>query len=145
MKRLCDFYIRHAGWIGVVFCAAPALVWFIAGFKTYDFRWVYLVRLALVLGVGCPIAAYINRYGVEVWLRKHRSAEGPATILDGILVGAAIGVGIALLPTLVVFIQSNHLEMAKTYVIVTYLAGSLVGAVFGAILASVGRKYLERT
>jgi hypothetical protein len=144
MKRLCDFYIGHAGWIGVLFCAVPTLVWFIGGFFVYEFRWVYLLRLGLCLVFGSAIGAYINRYGVETWLLKHRSAAGPATVVDGILVGAAIGVGIALLPTLVVFIRSNHVELAKTFVIITYLGAALAGAILGAILALIGRKYVER-
>jgi hypothetical protein len=94
--------------------------------------------------VGCAITAYLNRYGVEIWHCKHRSADGPATILDGVLVGAAIGFGSALLPTLSVLISSNHLELAKTYIIVTYLSVTFVGAVFGAILATIARKYIDR-
>ena len=93
MKRLCDLYIRHAGWIGAIFCAVPTLVWFVAMLISIPFREVYLLRLGLCLVVGCPIAAYLNRYGVNAWLCKHRSQTGPATTIDGVLVGAAIGIG----------------------------------------------------
>jgi len=144
MKRLCDFYIRRAGSIGVIYCAAPNLVWFIAALLSVPFREVYLLRLGLSLVVGCAITAYLNRYGVEIWLCKHRSADGPATILDGVLVGAAIGFGSALLPTLSVLISSNHPELAKTVIIVTYLSATFVGAVFGAVLATIARKYVDR-
>ena len=144
MKRLCDLYIRHAGFVGVLYCAVPNLVWFIAGLFIVPFREVYLLRLVLSLVIGCSVAACLNRYGVEIWLFRHRSAEGPATILDGALVGAAIGIGSALLPTLTVLIASNHIEIAKTVVIVTYLLAALVGAVFGAILATTARKYVNR-
>jgi len=144
MKRLCDLYIRYAGFIGVLLCAVPNLVWFISGLFLIPFREVYPLRLALSLIIGCPIAAYLNRYGVDIWLLKHRSAEGPATIIDGSLVGAAIGVGCALLPTLTLLIASNHIEIAKTIVIITYLSAIFVGAVFGATLATIARKHVSR-
>jgi hypothetical protein len=144
MKRLCDFYIRRAGSIGVIYCAVPNLVWFIVALFSVPFRQVYLLRLGLSLMVGCSITAYLNRYGVEIWLYKHRSANGPATIVDGVLVGAAIGIGSALLPTLSTLISSSHLETAKTVVIVTYLSATLIGAVFGAVLATIARKYVDR-
>jgi len=143
MKRLCDLYIRYAGFIGVLFCAVPNLVWFIGGLFLVPFREVYLLRLLLSLVIGCPIAAYLNKYGVDIWLLKHRSAKGPATILDGSLVGAAIGIGCAFLPTLTVLIASNHIEIAKTVVIVTYLSAALIGAAFGSILATIARKYVN--
>jgi len=145
MKRLCDFYIRNAGWIGAFFCAIPNLVWFIGVFLFVPFRGVYVLRLGLSLVIGSAIAAYLNRHGVETWLLKHRSASGPGTIMDGVLVGAAIGIGSALLPTLSVLIRSNHLEWAKTFVIVTYLSATLLGAIIGGVLASIARKYVDRT
>ena len=91
-----------------------------------------------------PIA-YLNRYGVEIWLCKHRSPNGPATILDGVLIGAAIGIGSALLPTLSVLISSSNLERAKTIIIVTYLLVALVGGVFGSVLARIAQKYIDTT
>lgn len=144
MKRLCDFYIRRAGLIGVIYCAVPTVGWFIAALLTFQFREVYLLRLILCLVFGCAIASYLNRYGVEIWLCKHRSVNGPATILDGALVGAAVGIGSALLPTLSALISSSHPEWAKTVVIVTYLSATLVGAAFGAVLAAIARKYIDR-
>ena len=145
MKRLCDFYIRHAGWIGAVFCAVPTLVWFTVMFLSVPFRTVYLLRLGLCLFPGCAIAAYLNRYGVQVWLCKHRSVEGPATVADGALVGAAVGIGSALLPALVAFIRTNHSEDAKTFVIVGYLLVTFAGALIGGVLAVFGREYVDRT
>lgn len=144
MKRLCDFYIRRAGLIGAVYCAIPTLGWFIAALLSVPFREVYLLRLILCLVFGCAIASYLNRYGVEIWLCKHHSANGPATILDGALVGAAIGIGSALLPTLSALISSSHPEWAKTVVIVIYFSATSVGAVFGAVLATIARKYIDR-
>ena len=145
MKRLCDFYIQHAGSIGAVYCTVPNLVWFFATLLCVPFRCVYLLRLVLSLVAGCAIASYLNRYGVNTWLCKHRSANGPATILDGIVVGAAIGVGSALLPTLTVLISSSDTETAKTIIIVTYLSATFVGAVFGVVLATIARKYVDST
>ena len=144
MKRLCEFYIRHAGWIGAIFCAVPTLVWFGAMLLCIPFREVYLVRLGLCLAVGCPIAAYLNRYGVNAWLCKHRSPDGPATITDGMLIGAAIGIGSALLPALSALIRTNHPEAAKTFVIVSYVSVALVGLVLGEVLAAIGRRYVDR-
>lgn len=143
MKRLCDFYIRHAGLIGALYCAIPNIVWFVLALLFVPFREVYLLRLVLSLAVGCTIAAYLNRYGVETWLSKHRSPNGPATILDGVLIGAAIGIGSALLPTLSVLICSNHLETAKTAIIFTYLSATFLGGVFGALIARIAQKYVE--
>jgi hypothetical protein len=145
MKRLCDFYIKRAGLIGVFYCAVPNLVWFTMAFICIPFREVYLLRLCISLVVGCTIAAYLNRYGVEIWLCKHRSANGPATILDGILIGAAIGIGSALLPTLSVLISSSNLERAKTIIIVTYLLVTLIGGIFGLVIAKLGQKYVDTT
>jgi hypothetical protein len=88
------------------------------------------------------ISAYLNRYGVDAWLRKHRSTDGPATVLDGVLVGAAIGIGSALLPTLSALISSSCIETAKTTIIITYLAATSVGAILGAGLARIAQKYV---
>lgn len=144
MKRLCDLYIRHAGWIGVIFCAVPTLVWFTATLLSIPFREVYLLRLGLCLVVGSPIAAYLNRHGINAWLCKHRSQSGPATVVDGVLVGAAIGIGSALLPVLTALISTNHPEAAKTFIIVSYLSVTFAGAILGAILAAAGRRYVDR-
>lgn len=143
MKYLCDFYIRHAGWIGAAYCAIPNLAWFLGTFVFVPFRTVYLLRLSLSLLVGCVISAYLNRYGVDTWLRKHRSNDGPATIIDGVIVGAAVGIGSALLPTLSALISSSSLEKAKTIIIITYLAATSIGAIFGAGLARIAQKYIE--
>jgi hypothetical protein len=103
---------------------------------------VYLVRLALCLVVGCPIGAYLNRYSVDMWLVKHHSS-GSAKIFDGTLNGAAVGIGTALLPALTSLIGSNHLEMAKTFIIVCYIASALAGGIIGSMVAAVGRKYIK--
>jgi hypothetical protein len=107
-----------------------------------SFREVYLARLALCLAIGCPIGAYLNRYSVDMWLVKHHSDSGPARIVDGTLNGAAVGIGTALLPALTSLISSNHPEMAKTFIIVSYIAATLVGGIIGTVVAAVGRKYV---
>lgn len=145
MKRLCEWYIRHAGWIGTAFCAVPTLTWFAVMLLSIPFREVYLLRLGLCLAVGCPVAGFLNRYGVDAWLGKHRSAAGPATVLDGVLVGAGIGIGSTLLPPLSALISTHHPEEAKTFIIICYLAFTLAGALMGAALAAIGRKHADRT
>jgi hypothetical protein len=142
MKKLCDLYIKRAGWVGVFHCALPSLGWFVSMLLFVPFREVYLVRLAVCLAVGCPIGAYLNRYSVDMWLLKHHSESGPAGIFDGTLNGAAVGIGTALLPTLTSLISTKHLEMAKTFIIVSYIASAFVGGVIGTMVAAVGRKYL---
>ncbi len=107
------------------------------------FREVYLLRLALCLAVGCPIGAYLNRYSVDMWLLKHRSSQGPAKIIHGTLNGAAVGIGTALLPALTSLISTNHPEMAKTFIIVSYVASASLGAIVGTAFAAVGRKYIN--
>ncbi len=144
MKRLCDLYIRHAGLIGVIYYAIPCLGWSLVAMVSIPFREVYLLRLGLSLTFGCAISAYLNRYGLEMWLSKHRGKGGPATVCDGALIGAAIGIGSALLPTLSVLIKTNHPEMAKTAIIVTYLAATCAGGIIGSVLAAIGRKYVDR-
>ena len=143
MKKLCDLYIKRAGLVGVFHCALPALCWFVSMLLFVPFREVYLVRLALCLVVGCPIGAYLNRYSVDMWLVKHHSGPGPTRIFDGILNGAAVGIGTALLPALTSLISSNHLEMAKTFIIVSYIAAALIGGIIGSMFAAVGRTYIR--
>lgn len=141
MKKLCDLYIKRAGLVGFFHCAIPSFVWFAGMLLFVPFREVYLVRLGLCLAVGCPVGAYLNRYSVDMWLTKHHSESGPARIIDGTLNGAAVGIGTAFLPALTALISSNHLEMAKTFVIVSYVASSFVGGIIGTMFAAVGRKY----
>jgi hypothetical protein len=141
MKKICDLYIKRAGLVGVFHCAFPAFGWFLSMLLFVPYRDVYLLRLALCLAVGCPIGVYLNRYSVDMWLLKHRSDKGPASISDGILNGAAVGIGTALLPALTSLIGTNHLEMAKTFIIVTYVAAALLGGIIGSMFAAVGRTY----
>ena len=141
MKKLSDLYIKRAGLVGVFHCALPSLGWFVGMVLFVPFREIYIVRLILCLAVGCPIGAYLNRYSVDMWLLKHHGGSGPAKILDGTLNGAAVGMGTALLPVLTSLISTNHPEMAKTFIIVSYIASASLGGIIGTIFASVGRKY----
>ena len=143
MKKLCDLYIKQAGLVGFLHCAIPSLGWFIIILFFVPFREVYIVRLGLCLAIGCPIGAYLNRYSVDLWLAKHHSDSGPARVTDGTLNGAAVGIGTAFLPALTSLISSNHLDMAKTFIIVSYVASVFVGGIIGTIVAAVGRKYIN--
>ena len=142
MKKLCDLYIRRAGLVGVFHCALPSFGWFVSMLLFVPLREVYIVRLALCLAVGCPIGAYLNRYSIDMWLLKHHSDSGPAKIIDGTLNGAAVGIGTALLPALTSLISTNHLAMAKTFIIVSYIAATVVGGIIGTMFAAVGQKYV---
>ena len=144
MKKLCEWYIRRIRIIGFLYCAAPTLVWFAILFATSAFREVYLLRLGLALVAGGALAAWVNQFGVSLWLAKHRSAEGPATVLDGALIGVGTGWGSALVPPLTTLISSTDLEYAKTFIIASWLAAAALGLIFGAVLASVGRRQLDR-
>ena len=142
MKKLCDLYIKQAGLVGVFHGALPSIGWFVSMLLFVPYREVYLFRLALCLAIGCPIGAYLNRYSVDIWLLKHHAGSGPAKIIDGTLNGAAVGIGTALLPALTALISTNHLAMAKTFIIVSYIASALVGGIIGTMFATVGRKYI---
>ena len=142
MRGLCEFYIRRVTFIGAAYAIVPTLVWFGAVFLMVPFRSVYVLRLVLCLAAGGPLAAFVNRFGVRLWLVKHESSEGPATVLDGVLIGAACGFGTALLPPLTSLISSHHIEEAKTFIIIAWFAATAIGSVIGGIIASVGRKHL---
>jgi hypothetical protein len=143
MKLLCNFYIKHAGIIGAAYCLIPNIIWFMGAFIFGVFREVYLIRLVISLLIGCPLTGYLNRYGVEIWLCKHGSQKGPATMIDGILIGSAVGFGSAILPTLSVFINSSNFERAKTIIIITYLTVTCLGGILGLTLSIIAQKYLN--
>jgi len=143
MKRLCEWYIRHAKVIGLFYSWFPTVAWFAIMMFIVPFREVYLLRLALAIIVGGYIAAHVNDYGVRLWLIKHRSNGGPATVVDGILIGAGVGIGTTFLPPLTSLMATNHPEQAKLFIIVSWLAGIVFGGLIGGMLASIGRKYLD--
>lgn len=144
MERLCESYIRRAGLIGLLYCAIPVVLGYAILFASVPFRGVYVLRLILSLALGGAIGAFLNRFGLSLWLIKHRSQEGPATVVDGALVGAGVGVGTTLLPLLAILIATNHPEQAKTFIICSWLIAIVVGALIGAVLAVIGRKHVKR-
>lgn len=143
MNRLCEIYIRHARLIGAFYCWVPTVVWFIAVLFVVPFREVYLLRLAIVLIVGGYVAAQMNNYGVHLWLIKHRSNDGPATVVDGILIGAGVGIGTTFLPPIASLIATHHPGEAKLFIIIVWAAGIVFGSIIGGILSLIGRKYLD--
>ena len=144
MKRLVEGFVNRAAMIGALYCILPTLILFGYIFATVPFRMVYLVRLGISLVVGGVIAAVVNRVGVNMWVAKHRSQAGPASLLDGALVGAGVGISAALVPPLTHLIQSSNLEYAKTAIIVTWLVTAVLGILVGLVFAAIGRKHLER-
>jgi uncharacterized protein YneF (UPF0154 family) len=143
MKKLCDLYIKKAGLVGIFHCAIPTIGWIAYILLTVPFRDVYLLRLGLCLLIGCPIGAYVNRHSVTMWLAKHQGKFGPAKIIDGTINGAAVGIGTALLPALTALIGTNHLEMAKTFIIAVYVTSAIIGAIIGSMVSAIGRKYIN--
>lgn len=143
MNRLCEGYIHHARLIGLLYCWIPTIAWFVVMIFFFSFRGVYLLRLVIALLVGSCVAAWINDYGVRLWLIKHSSKEGPATAGDGFLIGAGVGIGITFLPPLTSLIATNHPEQAKVFIILSWSAGIGLGGLIGSVLASIYRKHVD--
>jgi len=144
MKKLCDLYVAKAGLIGALYCIVPTLIGFAIMFCVVPFRQVYLYRLAIAILVGGPVAACLNRFGLSLWLSKHTSPKGPATALDGTLIGWFLGMGMAVIPAFVHFIASNGMSETKTLVIAIWFIAGVVGAIIGGTVGWVGTKYLDR-
>jgi len=144
MKKLCDLYIAKAELIGALYCIVPTLIGFAVLFCVHPFREVYLYRLAIAILVGGPVAAYLNRFGLSLWLIKHASPKGPATTLDGVLIGSFLGMGMSVIPAFIHCIASSNLNQTKTVVIGIWLLGAVGGAIIGGILGLVGGKHLNR-
>ncbi len=144
MKRLAEFYVRHAGLIGFGYCAVPVLIWYVIQTFAIPFRDVYAVRFGISIIAGGTLAAMANRFGVSMWVAKHRSALGPATVLDGAFLGVTTGMAATIVPPFCALIASHHLEEAKTLIVSCWVAGIVLGAVVGACLAAAGRKHLDR-
>lgn len=137
MKRFAEFCMRHPRWMGALYCIVPSIAWLVGAICLVPFREVYLLRVALSVVIGGGVAAGLHEYGVKLWLAKHRCPAGPAGVLDGALIGAAVGWGIQLLPPLTSLIATNHPEEAKTAIIVIWLSSAAIGALVGAAVASV--------
>lgn len=138
--RLYNLYIKNAELIGYLYCAIPVLIWFLTLLVTSPFRKVYILRLVLCLAIGAPIASHINRFGLSLWMAKNFSPK-KASILDGILIGSSLGIGMAILPSLTSFIYSNHIEQAKSFVIYSWIIAGILGALVGGFLSAVGKDY----
>lgn len=104
----------------------------------------FLYRLAIAVLIGGPVAGYLNRFGLSLWLIKHASPKGPATTLDGILVGSLLGMGMAVIPAFTHCIASSDMNQTKTIIIGLWLLGAVGGAIIGGILGVVGGKHLDR-
>jgi len=144
MKKLCDLYVAKAGLIGALYCIVPTLIGFAIMFCVVPFRQVYLLRLAIAVFAGGPAAAWLNRFGLSLWLIKHASPQGPATVRDGALIGWFLGMGMAVVPAFTHFIASNGLDGTKTIVLIIWFTAGVVGAIIGSVLGWVGAKYLDR-
>jgi len=144
MKKLCDLYVAKAGFIGALYCIVPTLIGFAIVFCAVPFRQVYLCRLAIAILVGGPVAAYLNRFGLSLWLCKHASSKGPATALDGMLIGWFLGMGMAVIPAFTHFIASNGMDGTKTIVLAIWLIAGVLGAIMGWVIGLIGSKYVER-
>jgi hypothetical protein len=144
LKAWVEGYIRHAGRIGALYGLVPTILYFGGAFLFMPFRSVYVLRMMLCLLLAGFLGAYLNRFGLKIWLLKHRSPEGPGTVLDGLLIGAAVGVGTALLPPLTALIATHHLEDAKWFIIGTWVVAAAAGAIIGGIFAAIGRTTIER-
>lgn len=144
MQRFGESYIRHARLIGALYCIVPSAAWFVGGLCLVPFREVYLLRLGLSVVVGGCIAAWLHEYGVKLWLIKHRSPEGPASAVDGALIGAAVGISIQILPALTNLIATNHPGEAKAVIIGIWLTSIVIGALVGSVLASIWGLYVSR-
>lgn len=144
MKRLCEFYMRHPRLIGALYCIVPVLIAYAILFGTSPFRGVYVLRLILSFVIGVPIAACVNELGLRLWLIKHQSNDGPATVSDGFFIGAGVGIVTTFVPPLLILIATHHFEGAKTAILLCWAAGVIVGGLMGASLAVIGRQYVER-
>lgn len=136
MGNAIESYIGRARMIGALYALVPTTLWSAGMLIAIPFRSVYLVRISLALILGATAGAFAHGYGLRLWLAKHRSADGPATAHDGVVIGSAVGAVTALFPPLTTLIASNHPEEAKTFIIVSWLAGAVLGAVAGGVLAA---------
>ncbi len=144
MKRICDGYIQHAKLIGALYCIVPTLGWFGVMMTQVPWRDVYGLRLALALTVGSFLAARANAYGVSLWLIKHRSTSGPATVADGAIIGGCVGIALTLLPALTSLIGTEHIEQAKWFIIGAWLTAIWNGMLIGALAGKIGIKYVSQ-
>ena len=141
MERICRSYLRHVRMIGAFYCIIPSLIWFVVVITQVPFREVYLLRLALSCVLGGAIAAWLHAFGVKMWMIKHLSPHGPATVREGILIGCAVGYGVMLFPPLTGLIATNHPLQAMWFVILAWLGATLLGGAIGGITSTIHLRY----
>jgi hypothetical protein len=78
-----------------------------------------------------------------MWLIKHRSPEGPATATDGAMIGAAVGFSIQVLPALMGFIGTQHMDQTQAVIIGLWLGSIAIGVIIGAFVASEFGPYIS--
>ena len=144
LRRVADFYVRRAGLIGFLYGVVPCLIGYAWLFFAHSFRSVYVLRFVLSLPIAGLSGACMNRYGLEFWLTRHRSPEGPATVLDGMMVGAWIGVATAFVTPFLSLIGTNHPEQAKSVIIWSWLSAALIGLVWGGIITALAGEHVPR-
>jgi hypothetical protein len=145
MQRFSEAYIRHARLGGALYCIVPAVIWFVVFYFLIPFRSVYLLRLGISVVLGGYVAAWLPAYGVKMWLIKHRSPAGPATAVDGAVIGAAVGGSIQVIPALTNFIATNHPDEIKGTVIVIWLSALAIGAVIGSSTSAILGRSVSRS
>jgi hypothetical protein len=139
-RKLCDLYVRHARLIGALYCIVPTVGGYAIFLALVDpIRPVYWWRLGVSLILGGFFSAIINKYSVSLWLAKHRSPDGPATAMDGVFLGTAVGLGNAFIPSLTCLIKTNHPQQALTFIVCSWVVGIIIGAVVGGLLATMAR------
>ncbi|MFA6093470.1 MAG: hypothetical protein WCU88_10465 [Elusimicrobiota bacterium] len=142
MKKLCSVYINNARIIGALYGIVPTSIWTAYILTAVPFRRVYLLRIAISFVVGGWLAARVNELGLNLWLTKHRSTEGPGTLFDGAFIGAGVGVIANFLPPLTGLIRTHHPSEAVLLIVFSWLMGIVGGAIFGTFLAVIGRAHL---
>jgi hypothetical protein len=142
MKRICEWYEAHAALVGAFYSVVPTALWFAGTFIAMEFRGVYVLRLVLALLGGGVCGALASRYAVTLWLARHRSPAGPATVAEAAFLGGAVGAACALFPPLTALIDSNHLELARTFIITAWPCAVGSGLAWGALLGVIARKHI---
>ena len=141
-ERIGSFYTRKIWLFATLYCVIPVSIWFIWVILTNPFREIYLVRIAISFIIGIPISIFFNKYGVELWLMKNENKK--AEVLDGVLIGGFVGAWTVMIPVFTSLIYTNHLEQAKTFIIIAWLISVAVGSIIGGFLANIGRKNLPK-
>lgn len=142
--RSTSWYLTHGRLMGFLYATVPSLVWFAWSTSSLPWRDVYGLRLALAVVVGGFVGATVNEYGLRLWVLKHRSPDGPCTMVDGAAIGGSIGMVLTIVPAMTMLIATNHLDEVLLFIVCGLLTALVVGAAVGAILAFVGAVEVSR-